>query len=127
MKFLIDQGVSPVLAEWLRSESGGHQDADHVRERGLSRATDDAIFKIAIAEARIIVTADLDFARIIALSQLDGPGLILFRAGNVTDQRMLALLQRVLAETTPQSLSKSVVVVDEHTIRIAALPIRPSG
>lgn len=88
---------------------------------------DSAIFSLAVAEARILVTADLDFARIIALSGLDGPGLILFRAGNVTDLQMLDLLRRVLAETTPATLPRSVVVVDEHSIRIASLPIVPKG
>lgn len=125
MKFLIDQPVSPLLAAWLRSPEGGSHDAVHARERGLSSSPDTELFALAIAESRVLVTADLDFARIIALSGSDGPGLILFRAGNITDAGMLALLQRVLTETTPESLPHSVVVVDEHAIRIATLPIRP--
>lgn len=122
MNFLIDQPVSPMLAAWLREQ--GH-DAVHARERGLSSATDTELFALAVTESRIVVTADLDFARIITLSGRDGPGLILFRAGNVTDAQMLALLERVLKETTPETLPRSVVVVDEHTMRIATLPIRP--
>lgn len=127
MNFLIDQSVSPLLAEWLRSADGGAHDAVHARERGLSRATDPELFEIALSESRVLVTADLDFARIIALSRLDGPGLILFRAGNMTDVQMLSLLRRVMAETTPESLPRSVVVIDEHAMRIATLPIRPGG
>ena len=125
MKFFIDQPISPMLAAWLRSQEGGSHDAVHARERGLSHAPDTQLFALAVAESRILVTADLDFARIIALSGLDGPGLVLFRAGNITDNQMLALLRRVLAETTPESLPRSVVVVDEYTMRIATLPIRP--
>lgn len=125
MKFFIDQPVSPMLAAWLRSAEGGSHDAVHARERGLSRASDTELFALAVAESRILVTADLDFARIIALSGQDGPGLVLFRAGNSTDTQMLSLLRRVLAETTPQSLPHSVVVIDEYTMRISTLPIRP--
>lgn len=125
MNFLVDQSLSPMLAAWLRSPEGGGHDAVHARERGLSRAPDTELFALAVAEGRVLVTADLDFARIIALSGRDGPGLILFRAGNITDAQMLALLRRVLAETTPESLPRSVVVVDEYSMRIAALPIRP--
>lgn len=125
MRFLLDQPVSHKLAAWLRSVEGGLHDAVHVRDRALSRATDEEIFALAVAEQRVLVTADLDFARIIALSGLDGPGLILFRAGNVSDAEMLVLLQRVLAETTDDSLPRCVVVVDEETIRIASLPIHP--
>lgn len=122
MKFLVDQPVSPVLAAWLRD--GGH-DAVHARERGLSRAADAALVALAIAEDRVLVTADLDYPRIIALSSADRPGLILFRAGNISDARMLELLKRVLVEVRPEQLARSVVVVDEYSMRVAALPLRP--
>ena len=122
MRFLVDQPVSPLLAEWLREQN---HEAVHVRERGLSAASDDVIFALALAESRVLITSDLDFSRIIALSRRDGPGLILFRAGNITDQAMLVLLQRVLAEVEHGQLPKSVVVIDEWAIRVAALPIVP--
>jgi predicted nuclease of predicted toxin-antitoxin system len=122
MTFLVDQPVSPLLAQWLRE--AGH-DAFHVRERGLSRASDEDIFALAVAESRIIITADLDFSRIIALSGRAGPGLILFRAGNITDDQMLGLLQETLARVPAADLPKSVVVVDAHALRIAPLPLRP--
>jgi len=78
------------------------------------------LFALAVAEARVLVTADLDFAPTVSLSGLDGPGFILFRAGNIADLAMLALVRRVLAEARPASLSRSVVVFDEHSIRIAS-------
>ncbi|MFN0137357.1 MAG: DUF5615 family PIN-like protein [Phycisphaerae bacterium] len=124
MKFIVDQPVSPRLATWLRSAEAGSHDAIHVRDIGLSRAPDDAIFDFALRESRVLITADLDFARIIALSGALGPGLILFRAGNCDDVRMIELLRRVLSETTDEILPRSVVVIDEVSIRIAALPIR---
>ncbi len=122
MKFIVDQPVSPLLAERLRD--GGH-DAFHLRERGLSRSRDDDIFAVAVAENRIIVTADLDFSRILALSGRDGPGLILFRAGDISDQQMLSLLEAVLERIPADRLSRSVVVVDGRRMRIAPLPLRP--
>lgn len=125
MKFLIDQSVSPLLATWLQSDEAGRHDALHVRDRGMSSATDDDIFALAQAESRVVVTADLDFARIVALRREPEPGLILFRAGNVTDQEMLGLLRRVLVEVDEPTLSRSVVVIDESSIRVASLPIKP--
>ncbi|MBX9736602.1 MAG: DUF5615 family PIN-like protein [Phycisphaerales bacterium] len=123
MMFLIDQPVSPSLAAWLRSAEGG----GHVRERGMSSATDVDIFALAVAESRVIITADLDFARITALSGLEGPGLVLFRAGNVSDAQMLDLLRRVMMEVSTEQLARSVVVVDERSIRVSSLPIVPRG
>lgn len=121
MNFLIDQPVSPLLARWLRDQ--GH-DANHVRERGLSTASDETIVGIALRESRILVTTDLDYPRIVALSRREGPAVILFRAGNVTDQRMLDLLRAVLHEVKPDRLSKAVVVATGHSLRVADLPIR---
>jgi predicted nuclease of predicted toxin-antitoxin system len=122
MRFLVDQPVSPRAAEWLRQ--AGHE-AWHVRERGLSRASDEAIFAMAVTDGATIVTTDLDFSRIVALSGRDRPGVVLFRAGNISDDRMLELLQRVLAQVPSGELERSVVVVDEAVIRVAPLPLRP--
>lgn len=122
MRFVVDQAVSPVLAEWLRSV--GH-DAFHVRERGLSRLRDQDIFALATEEGRVIVTADLDFSRIVALSGRLEPGLVLFRAGNISDQDMLRLLKEVLLHVSASVLEHAVVVVDLHGLRVAPLPLRP--
>ena len=92
---------------------------------GLSRSRDEEIFALAVAENRMIVTADLDFSRILALSGRDGPGLILFRVGNITDQQMRSLLEAVLQRVAADRLRRSVVVVDGRRMRIAPLPLRP--
>ncbi len=120
MNFLVDQPVSPLLAAWLREN--GH-DAVHVRERGLSAAADSSLVELAIAEQRVLITADLDYPRLIALSRQDRPALTLFLAGNITDIQMLGLLQRVSREVEPGLLVQSVSVVHEHSIRVAALPL----
>jgi hypothetical protein len=65
MRFLADMGVSQRIVEWLRSE--GH-DAVHLRDEQLHRLPNGAIFEKAEAERRIILTFDLDFGEIVALS-----------------------------------------------------------
>ena len=122
MRFLIDQPVNPMPAEWL---VGKGYDAFHLRERGLSRLPDEDIFRLGVAEDRIIVTADLDFSRIIALSGRHAPGLILFRADPVTDRQMLTMLERVIQSVSEEQLVRSVVVVDTQSFRIAPLPLKP--
>lgn len=122
MKFLVDQPVSPTLADWLRRSGHG---AFHVRECGLSQSHDEDIFARAASEDRVIVTADLDFSRIIALSGRQAPGLILFRGGGLTDEQMLSLLKTVLARVPDDKLGRSVVVIDRGSLRVAPLPLRP--
>jgi len=64
VRFLIDNALSPQLTEKLRA--AGH-DAHHVREHNMQYATDEAIFDLAAAENRILVSADTDFGTIVTL------------------------------------------------------------
>lgn len=49
------------------------------------RATDKELLEIARRQDRIVITADLDFPRLLAQSSTEGPGLILFRGGDYSD------------------------------------------
>ena len=53
MRFLADAGISPKTVEFLRGD--GHE-VVHVRERGLQRAPDAEIVRIAHAEGRVVLT-----------------------------------------------------------------------
>jgi len=59
---------------------------------------------------------------LIALQHAAGPGVILFRGGNFSDDEMLALLDRVLAHVGDVDLAGSITVVDRDRIRRRALP-----
>jgi len=65
MRFLADMGVAHRVVQWLLSE--GH-DAVHLRDEGLQRLPNGAIFEKATAERRAILTFDLDFGEVLALS-----------------------------------------------------------
>ena len=63
MRFLVDDSLSPRLAERLRET--GH-DAVHVRDLNLAAADDPTIFEAAQRDDRILVVQDTDFATILA-------------------------------------------------------------
>ena len=65
MRFLADMGVDIRVVDWSRSQ--GHE-AVHLRQEQLHRLPDKDVFAKAIAETRIIITFDLDFGEILALS-----------------------------------------------------------
>ena len=112
--------VSPSLCKWLHSQ--GH-DAAHVSQIGMATASDIEILKFARRESSIIITADLDFPRLIAHGGHNSPALILFRGGNYNEEEMRKLLQRVLQVVSPQDIRSSIVVVDKTRIRKTTLPI----
>lgn len=120
MKFLLDMPVSAMLLTVL--ESYGYAGV-HAYQIGQGRATDQELLEIARREERVVITADLDFPRLLALSSATGPGLILFRGGNYSDIEMCALLERVLKEVSAETLAKSICVIDKKRVRVTQLPL----
>jgi len=120
MKFLVDMPASPQLARWL-SEKG--YDAVHASDVGLFKTKDKEILNEARRQGRVIITADLDFPQLLALSRAKDPGIILFRGGNYNEQEMLDLLKRVLNSVKDEKFFNSIVVVDRVRIRRCPLPI----
>jgi predicted nuclease of predicted toxin-antitoxin system len=82
MNFLLDMPVSPTLLQVIQDH--GYQGV-HAAQIGQHSASDVELLAIARREDRVIITADLDFPRLLALSSERGPGIILFRGGNYSD------------------------------------------
>ena len=120
MRFLADMGVAQGVVHWLRAE--GH-DAVHLREENLHRLPNGAIFEKAYREKRILLTFDLDFGEIVALSANRAISVILFRLQNARAQHLIIRLRKVF-EDSGQALDQgAIVVVEETRHRVRHLPI----
>jgi predicted nuclease of predicted toxin-antitoxin system len=121
MRFLVDMPLSPALSAWLTRQ--GH-DSVHASEVGLGGASDPVILEYALGECRVVVTADLDYPRLLAMAGAEGPGLILFRGGDYGDRETKDRLAAAFRAIPGEDLSTSIVVVEKRRIRRRRLPIK---
>jgi predicted nuclease of predicted toxin-antitoxin system len=121
MRFLIDNALSPLVAEGLRRS--GHE-AIHVRDLGLAAADDETIFEHAQRDRRVLISADTDFGTILALRQASYPSVILFRGATPRKPPgQTALLLANLAEITSVLEQGAIVVIEPQRLRVRTLPI----
>ena len=121
MRFLVDNALSPRIADGRRSSG---YDATRVREVGMQGATDDAILECAASEARVVVTSDTDFGALLAVGKRDHPSVVLLRlSAERTTVEILAALLANLPTVTPALEEGSIVVIEEHRVRVHTLPL----
>jgi len=119
VRFLTDMCMDVGVVNWLGSQ--GHN-ATHLRDEGLQRMPNGGIFEKAIAESRVVVTFDLDFGEIVALSKGRKAGVILFRLRNTRLSFVLQRLADVISECADALMRGAIVIVEETRYRVREFP-----
>jgi predicted nuclease of predicted toxin-antitoxin system len=121
MRLLLDANLSPRITDTLRGV--GH-DVVHVLDVGLVTASDRTIVEHALADARIIVTADSDFPMLLALSGAALPSVVLLRGvAELSPDEHAQLLAANLPVVREDLERGAVVSLSPERIRVRDLPI----
>lgn len=93
MTIWLDNHLSPSLARWI--EASFNMPCYAIRDLGLARASDRAVFDAARDAANVFITKDRDFAELSARLG-PPPAIILLTLGNTSTAHLIGLLKGAL-------------------------------
>ena len=120
MRFLADMGISPRTVDYLQDLG---YDATHLHEEGLDRLSDSDVITKARRERRVLLTHDLDFGELIALSEARLPSIVTFRLRSMQPNNVNRHLRAIIEQHREALESGALVTVTEGHIRVRRLPI----
>lgn len=121
LSILLDQNVPQQCTSWLQGQRPVWT-VRHVNSVGLMGRPDSEVFRWAQANRAVIVTFDEDFADARTFPLGAHHGIIRLRVWPTTLEATVAALQRVLDQVPEADLAGSLIIVDNHHIRLRRAP-----
>ena len=120
MRLLADLHIAPRTVEFLRTL--GHN-VCRVTDLLPANASDEEIVERAAQDRRVILTQDLDFSSIIALSGRQTPSLLSLRLNSSKVEIVNAVLQRMLPVLESELEQGALVTIEDQRVRLRRLPL----
>lgn len=120
MKILVDMNLSPLWADTLQ-ELGW--EAVHWSAVGNPSAPDTEIFEHANRHRYVVLTHDLDFSAILAVTHATAPSVIQVRTQDVLSDQFRDTLTLALRQFESELESGALIVVDAARLRARVLPL----
>ena len=121
MKLLVDMNLSP---KWVRLFHDSGWQALHWSSAGVPNARDSEIMAFAAANNYVVVTHDLDFSAILAVTHGKKPSVIQIRCEDVSPEfigkQTVAALRHMQAELEAGAL----LTIEVDRTRLRVLPIQ---
>ena len=120
MKLVVDMNLSPAWVPVL--QAAGHE-VVHWSTIGDPRAPDSQLMAWARQEGCVVLTHDLDFGTILALTQETGPSVIQVRTQDVTPSAIGTVVLSALRQFAGELERGALLVVEESRQRVRVLPL----
>ena len=121
MRIIVDMCLPPALCEVLKD--AGH-DARHWTATGHPKAMDLEIMRWALENSAVVITHDLDFGDMLALTAAAGPSVIIIREEDVSSEHISGPVLRVLQQFADELERGSLISMTCVLARTRALPLR---
>lgn len=121
MRLLLDECVDARLVLALRSL--GHDVA--LVHATSSSVADSAVLALALAEARVLVTSDLEFGELLVRTRLRNHGVVLLRLEGVAPEQAAARIDDALRPDGGAGLPGHLLVIDQRRARLRRLAPPP--
>lgn len=120
MNFLLNMNIPRALGPLLERE--GHR-CRHVGDIGLGRAPDTEVVEAARRAEEVILTHDLDYGHLLAVSGEAKPSVVIFRLGNVSTESLFHRWLHVWGLVAQALSNGAIVVIQDDGVRIRPLPL----
>jgi len=121
MKLLFDMNLSPLLVTFM--ERVGWESI-HWSSVGDPRAPDPTILEWAKKNGYWVITNDLDFGAILAVTKAQAPSVIQFRMQDLSPSHLKPILLSVLEKYSNYLELGALLSVDEGRSRVKILPLK---
>ncbi len=121
IRLMADMNISPQTVSVLQQQGW---DIIRVPQVLPPNASDEEILNFCRRENRAIVSFDLDFSMLVALSGSDRPSLITLRLSSTNPKIVTQRILEVFPEIEQELQQGSAVTIGNETVRIRRLPVR---
>ena len=119
LSIVIDVNLSP---EWSPYLSASGIQAEHWSTIGPVWASDVEIMSWAVNHGRVVLTHDLDFGTLLALTHAEGPSVVTIRGRRVLPDDVGLDVVGVLKKFNDLLLAGALIVYDQRHSRVRLLP-----
>lgn len=120
MKLLVDMNLSPRWVQLLERNQFG---AVHWSAAGNPKALDAELMAYAALHDQVVLTNDLDFGAILAVTHASKPSVVQIRSDNLSPDAIGEQVVRALLQMRDQLQAGALVIVEPQRTRLRVLPL----